>query len=103
MGQGNIVVFSFGTFLGKIFGKDGIPMADTFSCIVECVTQIARTTLFHVSIAVCELSRLVCRWRAASVSKNFVRRTEIREVPNFSKNHSRRVNPHAGNRKNRRI
>ena len=56
MGQGNIIVFSFGTFLGKVFGKDRIPMADTFSCIVECVSQIARTTLFHVSIAVCEFS-----------------------------------------------
>ena len=54
MGQGNIVVFSFGTFLGKVFSKDGIPMANVFGCIVKRILQVARTSFFHVSIAVCE-------------------------------------------------
>ena len=56
MGQGNIVVFSFRTFLGKVFSKDGIPVADVLGCVVESVSQIARTAFFHVSIAVCEFA-----------------------------------------------
>ena len=42
----------------------------------------------------------LCRWRAASVSKNFVRRTEIGEIPDFCKDHSSGVYSHAGNREN---
>ena len=52
------------------------------------------------AIAVRESSGLVCRWRAASVSKNFVRRTEIGEIPDFCKDHSSGVYSHAGNREN---
>ena len=56
MGQSNIVVFSFGTFLGKVFSKDRIPMANVFGCIVKRISQIGLTSFFHVSIAVCEFS-----------------------------------------------
>ena len=100
MGQGNIVVFSFGTFFGKVFSKDRIPVADVLGCVVKGMSQVAGATFFHVSIAVCEFSGLVCRWRAASVSKNFVRRTEIGEIPDFCKDHSSGVYSHAGNREN---
>ena len=41
MGQGNIIVFSFGTFLGKVFGKDRIPMTDILGCVVKGISQIA--------------------------------------------------------------
>ena len=64
------------------------------------MSQVAGATFFHVSIAVREFSGLVCRWRAASVSKNFVRRTEIGEIPDFCKDHSSGVYSHAGNREN---
>ena len=40
MGQGNIVVLSFSTFLGKVFSKDRIPMANVFGCIVKGISQI---------------------------------------------------------------
>ena len=100
MGQGNIVVFSFGTFFGKVFSKDRIPVADVLGCVVKGMSQVAGATFFHVSIAVREFSGLVCRWRAASVSKNFVRRTEIGEIPDFCKDHSSGVYSHAGNREN---
>ena len=40
MGQGNIVVFSFGTFLGKVFSKDRVPVTDVLGCVVEGVSQI---------------------------------------------------------------
>ena len=100
MGQGNIVMLSFGTFLGKVFSKDRIPVADVLGCVVKGMSQVARATFFHVSIAVCEFSGLVCRWRAASVSKNLVRRTEIGEIPNFCKDYSSGVYSHAGNREN---
>ena len=103
VGQGDIVVFSFGTFLGKVFSKDRIPVADILGCVVKGMSQVARTTFFHVSVAVCEFSRLVCRWRAAGVSKNFVRRTEIGEISDFCKDHSSGVYSHTGNRKDRRI
>ena len=87
MGQGNIVVLSFSTFLGKIFSKDGIPVADVLGCVVEGISQITRTTLLHVSVTVCKFSGLVCRWRAASVSKDFVRRFKVGKITDFSKNH----------------
>ena len=41
MRQSNIVVFSFGTFLGKVFGKDRIPMTDILGCVVKGISQIA--------------------------------------------------------------
>ena len=41
MGQDNIVVFSFGTFLGKVFSKDRVPVTDVLGCVVEGVSQIA--------------------------------------------------------------
>ena len=60
MGQGNIVVFSFGTFFGKVFSKDRIPVADVLGCVVKGMSQVAGATFFHVSIAVREFSGLVC-------------------------------------------
>ena len=50
MGQGNIVVFSFGTFFGKVFSKDRIPVADVLGCVVKGMSQVAGATFFHVSI-----------------------------------------------------
>ena len=103
MGQGNIVVFSFGTFFGKVFSKDRIPVADVLGCVVKGMSQVARATFFHVSVTVCEFSGLVCRWRAANISKNLVRRTEIGEIPDFCEDHSGGVYSYARNRKNRRV
>ncbi len=40
-------MLSFSTFLGKIFSKDGIPVADVLGCVVEGISQITRTTLLH--------------------------------------------------------
>ena len=93
----------FSTFFGKIFSKDWVPMADILGCVVKGMSQVAGATFFHVSIAVREFSGLVCRWRAASVSKNFVRRTEIGEIPDFCEDHSGGVYSYARNRKNRRV
>src|SRR5574344_170894 len=56
MGQGNIVMLSFGTFLGKVFSKDRIPMTDILGCVVKGISQITRTTLLHVSVTVCKCS-----------------------------------------------
>ena len=67
------------------------------------VSQITRTTLLHVSITVCEFSGLVCRWRTASVSKDFVGRFKVGEITDFSKDHGGRMNAHSGNGKNRWI
>ena len=50
MGQGNIVVFSFGTFFGKVFSKDRIPVADVLGCVVKGMSQVAGATFFHVSM-----------------------------------------------------
>ena len=55
MGQGNIVVFSFGTFFGKVFNKDRIPVADVLGCVVRACRR-SGATFFHVSIAVREFS-----------------------------------------------
>ena len=38
----------------------------------------------HVSVTVCKFSGLVCRWRAASVSKDFVRRFKVGKITDFS-------------------
>ena len=57
MGQSNIVVFSFGTFLGKVFSKDRIPMANVFGCIVKRISQI-HTNPQHPELIV------AFRWRA---------------------------------------
>ena len=43
-------MLSFGTFLGKVFSKDRIPIADVLGRIVKGISQISRTTLLHVSV-----------------------------------------------------
>ena len=93
----------FSTFFGKIFSKDWVLMADILGCVVKGMSQVARATFFHVSVTVCEFSGLVCRWRAANISKNLVRRTEIGEIPDFCEDHSGGVYSYARNRKNRRV
>ena len=59
MGQGDIIVIPFCAFLGKVSSKDRISTADMLGCVVKSVPQITRTTLFHMSIAVCEFYGLI--------------------------------------------
>lgn len=40
MGDGNIVVLAFGTFLSKIRGKGSIPLTDKPRGVKECVTEV---------------------------------------------------------------
>ena len=54
MRQGNIIVLTFSTFFGKVFGKDRIPMTNVLGCVVKGISQITRTTLLHVSVTVCK-------------------------------------------------
>ena len=78
-------------------------MTDILGCVVKGISQITRTTLLHVSVTVCKFSGLVCRWRAASVSKDFVRRFKVGKITDFSKNHGCWLDTDTGNRKNRWI
>ena len=41
MRQGNIIVLTFSTFFGKVFGKDRIPMTNVLGCVVKGISQIA--------------------------------------------------------------
>ena len=49
-------------FLGKILSKCWIPVADILSGIVQSISQVLGTTLFHMCISTIQLSRLICRW-----------------------------------------
>ena len=40
MRQGNIIVLTFSTFFGKVFGKDRIPMTNVLGCVVKGISQI---------------------------------------------------------------
>ena len=40
MGYGNIIVLTFSTFFGKVFGKDRIPMTNVLGCVVKGISQI---------------------------------------------------------------
>lgn len=40
MRKSNIVMLTFGTFLGEIFGEGLVPLADILCCIVQSITQI---------------------------------------------------------------
>ena len=62
-------------FLGKVLKLDGVE----------------ETSLIYSNagnLIICLLYTSVCRWRAANISKNLVRRTEIGEIPDFCKDHS---------------
>ena len=59
MGNGNIVVFSFRPFLGKVSCKGGIPVADELRGVEQCIAEVTGTTLLHVGISIGQLARLV--------------------------------------------
>lgn len=50
MGQGDVLMLFFGTFLGKVFGKDRIPIKDVLDCVVKGISEITRSTFFCVNI-----------------------------------------------------
>lgn len=50
MGQGDVLMLFFGTFLGKVFGKDRIPIKDVLDCVVKGISKITRSTFFRVNI-----------------------------------------------------
>ena len=80
MGDGHIVVFTLSSFFGKVGGKGGIPNADVLGGVVKSKTQVSRAPLFHVGVAVVELSRLVGGGGQAGVSQNLVGRVKAGEV-----------------------
>ena len=59
---GNIVMFSFSSFLCEVGGECGTPKTDVLGCVKDGIAQVSRASLFHVRIAVGKLSRLVGRW-----------------------------------------
>ena len=72
MRDGDIVVLTFRTLLGKIGGKGWIPMADIFSSIEDGVAELSGTALFHAGIAIIDLSGLVGGRREASISQQLI-------------------------------
>ena len=72
MGDSNIVVLSLISFFGKVGRKCWIPVTNEFSGIENGIAQVPEASFLHVGVAAGKLSRLVGRWREASVSENFI-------------------------------
>ena len=90
------------SLLGKIGREYRVPVTDEFSGIEDGIAQIPGALFLHVSVAAGKLSRLIGRWREASVSENFISGIEIGEVSDFSQNHSAHAAANAGNGRNGR-
>ena len=73
MRDGDIVVLTFRTLLGKIGGKGWIPMADIFGSIEDSVAEISGAALFHAGIAIIDPPGLVSGRRKASISQQLIR------------------------------
>ena len=59
MGNGDVVVFSFRTLLGKIGGESVIPDADVLGGIEKSVAEVTGTAFLHVLIGIVQLTGLV--------------------------------------------
>ena len=81
VGDGNVVVLSFGNLLLKICTECFIPVADLLGSIDESKTQIAGTPLFHMGIRGFQLPGLIGGGRGASVCKDLIRRIKAGESP----------------------
>ena len=81
-------MLALGPLVGKVSGKGGAPAADILVSVIECVAQMAGTTLFYVRIAVFELPGLVGRGRHPSIGQQLVGGIKTGEVPNLSQDHS---------------
>ena len=56
VGDSDVVVFPLSAFLCEIGSEGVIPDADVLCSIVECVTKVTGTALFHMSIGVVQLA-----------------------------------------------
>ena len=56
MGYGNIVMFALCPLLGKVCGESWVPMANLLSGIKDGISQIFGAALFHMRIAINQLS-----------------------------------------------
>ena len=72
VGDGNIVVLSFGSLLGQVSGKGRIPETDVFRGIEEGVAKVAGAAFLHVRVGAGkgQLSRFVGRWRKSGILYN---------------------------------
>ena len=52
MGKSNIIMLTFRSLLSEVCSKGFVPMADIFGRIVKGISKIARTTFFHMGVAV---------------------------------------------------
>ena len=52
MGDSDIVMFAFGSFLCKISSKGWVPKTDILGGIVKGITQVSGTSFLHVWVTV---------------------------------------------------
>lgn len=63
----NVVLFAFGSLLGKIGCKGRIPKANILGSIKQGISQISETAFLHMRISTCKLYGLVYRRRHSSI------------------------------------
>lgn len=81
MRDSNTVVFALCSLLSEVSGEGRFPHTDVFSSIEKRISQIARTSLLHVSVSACclEFAGFVSRRREAGIGQESVRRVEAGE------------------------
>ena len=103
MRYSDIIMLSLRALFGKISREAGFPETDIFCGIENSIAKIARATLFHVGISVCQVPGLVCRRGQSRISKDLVGRTEARKITNLRQDHGAHAKTHARNRCNGRL
>ena len=102
MGNSDILVLTFRTFLGKICIESIIPDADVLGGIEKSVAEVTGTSFLRVRLSIIELAGLVGGWRKTSVCQELVGRIEAGNITDFRQNHSAHAVADAGDGEDRR-
>ncbi len=78
-------------------------MTDIFGRIVKGIAQVSGTTLFHVRVAIFELSGLVSGGGHPGISQQLVRGVKAGEVADFSQDHGSHAEPQPWDGSDRRM
>lgn len=73
MGDGNEVVFSFGSLLLKIRFVGGFPHTDVLCGVEQSIAKITRITFLHMRVGRGQLPGLVSGRRHPGIGKDLVR------------------------------
>ena len=87
MGNGDVVVFSFRTLLGKIGSEGVIPDADVLGGIEKSVAEVTGTAFLHVRVGIVQLAGLVSRRRKSGIGQKLVGRIEAGKITDFRQDH----------------